>query len=54
MDYYNRYSSRYYYIYYYDSNNRQHCEAVFADSPESAIRKIILRHIGENIAVTNI
>lgn len=45
------YSSRYYYIYYYDANNRQHCDAVFTDSLESAIRKTLLRHIGEDIEI---
>ncbi len=44
-------TSTYYYIHYYDNNNRARCEAVFADSYESAIRKLFIRHLGEDIAI---
>lgn len=44
----------YYYVYYYDANNRIHCDCVYADSPESAIRKTNLRHIGEDIVICNV
>lgn len=44
-------ASQYFYVHYYDCNNHARCEAVFADSFESAIRKLYLRHLGEDIAI---
>lgn len=44
-------TSQYFYVHYYDCNNHAHCEAVFADSFESAIHKLFLLHIGEDIAI---
>lgn len=40
-----------YYIDYFDSNNRHQVEFVLASSRDSAIRKLYLRHIDENIVV---
>lgn len=40
-----------YFIDYFDNDNRHQVEYVLATSRDSAIRKLYLRHIGENITV---